>query len=41
MASINYPLSVTAVKTFAWAIAKKSDHPNSFNVETGPGDKWF
>ena len=41
MASINHPLSVAAVKAFAWAIAKKSDHPNRFNLETGPGDKWF
>ena len=41
MASINHPLSCTAVKAFAWAIAKKSDRPNRFNAETGPGDKWF
>ena len=41
MASINHPLSVAAVKAFAWAIAKKSDRPNRFNLETGLGDKWF
>ena len=41
MASINHPLSVAAVKAFAWAIARKSDCPNRFILETGPGDKWF
>ena len=41
MASINHPLSIPAVKAFAWAITKKSDCPNGFNLQTGPGDKWF
>ena len=41
MASINHPLSVPAVKAFAWAIAKKSTNPNRFNTETGPGNKWY
>ena len=29
------------MKAFTWAIAKKSDRPNTFNSETCPGDKWF
>ena len=41
MASINHPLSIPAVKAFAWAIAKRSTNPNRFNPETGPGDKWY
>ena len=41
MASINHPLSVAAVKAFSWVITKKSDRPNRFKLETGPGDKWF
>ena len=40
MASINHPLSIPAVKAFAWAIAKRSTIPSRFNPETGPGDKW-
>ena len=39
MASINHPLSIPAVKAFAWAIAKRSTIPNRFNPETGPGVK--
>ena len=41
MASINHPLSVPAVKAFAWSISKTSTTPNRFNPETGPGDKWY
>ena len=41
MASINHSFSVTAAKVFAWAITKKSDCLNRFNIETGPGDKLF
>ena len=41
MASINHPLSIPAVKAFAWSIVKKSQRPNRFNAETGPGDKWY
>ena len=41
MASINHLLSMPAVKAFAWAIAKRSPNPNRFNIETGPGDKWY
>ena len=39
--SINCPLSISAVKAFAWVIAKKIDHQNMFNSDTDPGDKWF
>ena len=41
MASINHPLSIPAVKAFAWAITKISTNPNIFNPETGPGNKWY
>ena len=41
MAFINHPLSVTAVKAFAWPTAKKGDCLNRFNVETGPGASGF
>ena len=41
MASINHPLSIPTVKAFAWSIVKKSQQPNCFNTETGPGDKWY
>ena len=41
MASINHLLSMPAVKPFAWAITKRISNPNRFNVETGPGDKWY
>ena len=41
VASINHLLSIPAVKTFAWAITKRSANPNRFNTETGPGDKWY
>ena len=41
MASINHPLSIPTVKAFAWSIAEKSQRPNRFNTETGPGDKWY
>ena len=41
MASINHPLSIPAVKAFAWVIAKRSSNSNRFNTETGPGDKWY
>ena len=41
MASINHPLSVPAVKAFAWSIAKRSTTPIRFNQETGPGKKWY
>ena len=41
MASINHPLSIPAVKAFAWAITKRSVNPNRFNTETRPGDKWY
>ena len=41
MASINHPLSIPAVKAFAWSIVKKSQRPNRFDTETGPGDKWY
>ena len=33
MASINHPLSIPAVKAFAWAITKRSSNPNRFNRE--------
>ena len=41
IASINHPLSIPAVKAFAWAITKRSTIPNRFNPETRPGDKWY
>ena len=41
MASMNHPLSIPAVKAFAWSIVKKSQRPNRFNAETGPGDKCY
>ena len=41
MASINHPLSIPTVKAFVWSIVKKSQQPNCFNTETGPGDKWY
>ena len=41
MASINHPLSIPTVKAFAWSIVKKSQRPNCFNTETGPGNKWY
>ena len=33
MASINHPLSIPAVKAFAWTINKRSSNPNRFNRE--------
>ena len=39
MALTNFPLSIAAVKTFTWSIAKKSDHLNRFSSETDPCDK--
>lgn len=41
MASINHPFSIAAKKDFSWEMAKKCDHSNRFNSETGPGDKRF
>ena len=41
MASINHPLSVTAVKAFAWNLVKQSSRLNRFNSETGPGHTWY
>ena len=44
MASINQPLSVTAVKAFMCLLGqlpKKSDRPNRFSIERGPDNKWF
>ena len=38
---LNYPLSIAAVKAVAWTIAKKSDQPNRFNSEAGPGGEWL
>ena len=41
MASINHPLSIPAVKAFAWSIVKKSQQPNCFNTEIETRDKWY
>ena len=41
MASINQPLSIQAVKAFAWVLVKKSNRPTRFNSKNGPGDAWY
>jgi hypothetical protein len=41
MASINHPLSIAAVKSFAWNIVKKSKRPSRFSDEKGPGHTWY
>ena len=41
MASIAHPLSITAIKAFAWNIAKKTKGPCRFNALTGPGHTWW
>ena len=40
MAKMSQPLSVAHIKTFAWAIAKKSSRKSRFNETAGPGWKW-
>jgi len=40
MASMAQPLTVTGIKAFAWAIAKRHDNC-IFNEETGPGHTWW
>ena len=40
MISIAHPLSVLAIKAFAWAISKcRNSKP--FNSVTGPGHSWW
>ena len=41
MASINHPLTISAIKVFAWSILKNSQCPNKFNSSVGPGDNWY
>ena len=41
MASVNHPLSIPAVKAFAWAISKRHGKKSRFNPTTGPGNKWY
>ena len=41
MASINHPLTISAIKAFAWSIFKNSQRPNRFNSSVGPGDNLY
>ena len=36
-----FPLTRTMVKTFAWALAKRSGNGDHFNAETDPGEHWW
>ncbi|XP_057294608.1 uncharacterized protein LOC130623134 [Hydractinia symbiolongicarpus] len=41
MASIAHPLSISAIKAFAWNIVKRSKCTSSFNRVSGPGHTWW
>ena len=41
MANRGFPLTRTMVKAFAWSIAKRSGQCDRFNLEYGPGEKWW
>ncbi|XP_057315530.1 uncharacterized protein LOC130656643 [Hydractinia symbiolongicarpus] len=41
MASIAHPLSISAIKAFAWNIVKRSKRTSSFNRVSGPGHTWW
>lgn len=41
MASISQPLTIAAIKVFAWAISNRSGKPSRFNKNTGPGHTWW
>lgn len=41
MGSISQPLTIPAIKVFAWAISNRSGRPSRFNKETGPGHTWW
>ena len=41
MANCGFPLTRTMVKAFAWSIAKRSGKCDWFNLEYGPGEKWW
>ena len=41
MSSHAFPLTIAMIKSFAWAVAKKSGKGNCFNLESGPGKTWW
>ena len=41
MASTYHPLTIPAIKAFAWSIVKSSQCPNRFNSSVGPGNTWY
>ena len=41
MASISQPLTVSAIKVFAWTIANRGGQKNRFNKTSGPGHTWW
>ena len=41
MTKCNHPLTVTVIKTFAWAIVRKSNQPLRFHPTNGRSWKWW
>ena len=41
MANRGFPLTRTMVKAFAWSIAKRTGKSDRFNLQYGPGEKWW
>lgn len=41
MASISQPLTIPAVKLFAWEIVKQSERSTRFNESSGLGHTWW
>ena len=41
MAAIAHPLSVTAIKAFAWEISKRNNNKSRFHPTKGPSHRWW
>ena len=41
MAARAFPLTIPLIKSFAWAIAKRSGEEERFNIDDGPGKTWW
>ena len=41
MAAIAHPLSVTAIKAFAWEIYKRNNYKSRFHPTKGPNHRWW
>ena len=41
MDAIAHPLSVTAIKAFAWQISKRNNCKSRFHPAKGPGHRWW